>query len=269
MNIHSHSIKVFQINLFTKDTDHPMGSGTGFFCEYKEKHFMVSNYHLITGCKPHTGEVIHQSGAIPGRINFDFESVQDLPNGTKKHSFHNSSINLFDKTDKQVWFEHPKYGNKCDVVIIKLSPEFLKQIPSENRLGTIDIQRALKYNAELNVMDSVFITGFPLEKEKTFTRYAIYKFGKIASEPDDHQNGKQYYVDAKTKPGMSGSPVIQKEEGKMIKKENKLQFTKDRINFLGIYSGRAEKPKDEYQAELGIVWPYKEFLLPTLEKYAH
>lgn len=29
MDIHSHSTKVFQIELFTKETDHPMETGTG------------------------------------------------------------------------------------------------------------------------------------------------------------------------------------------------------------------------------------------------
>lgn len=248
MNIHSHSVKVFQLQLYTKDTDHLMGSGTGFFCEFKKQVFLVSNYHVVTGKKPHTDEIIHNSGAVPGRINFDFETIKDLENGSKKHTQHNASIKLFNSKDEPVWNEHPHYKNKCDVVIIKLSNEFQEQIPDGNRISTIDIERALAYDAHLHVMDNVFITGFPLPKEKTFTKYPIYKFGKIASEPEDLQNGHQFYVDAKTKPGMSGSPIIQKEEGKMVKNGNKMSFTKDRINFIGIYSGRAEKPKDEYQA---------------------
>ena len=266
MNIHSHSTKVFQIELFTKETGHPMGTGTGFFCSYKDKIYVITNYHVLSGLNPFTGEILHPSGAVPGKIEFDFDIIRDLPNDRKQHIPHRYSINLYNAEDERLWLEHPQFGNNCDVVAFELNEELKSQIPEGCRIGSIEIEKELEYGATIGIMDSVFITGFPMMKSQTYSKFPIYKAGKIASELQDVQNGANYYVDSKTKPGMSGSPIIQKEEPELVKNGNQYQFRKDKINFIGIYSGRAEIRKDEYQAELGIVWPYKEYLIPILEE---
>lgn len=266
MHIHSHSTKVFQIELFTKETGISMGTGTGFFCSYKDKLYLITNYHVLSGRNPFTGDTLHPSGAIPGKIEFDFDIIRDLPNNKKQHIPHKYSNNLYNTKDEKLWLEHPDLGSNCDVVAYELNEEFKSQIPEGCRVGKIEIEKELTYNASIGIMDSVYITGFPMKKSQTYSRFPIYKAGKIASEPQDNQNGANYYIDSKTKPGMSGSPIIQKEEPELVKVGNQYQFRKDKINFIGIYSGRAEIRKDEYQAELGIVWPYKEYLLPTLEK---
>jgi len=263
------SFSTFKICLFSEATNKFMGYGTGFFAEYKGKQFLVSNYHIFSGLNPITMQPIHNSGAIPGRFEIDFYYYAYLEKGNTnspaKYKSSKIDIELY-VGGAPIWVEHPELRNHCDLAVIPVGDVFKRALAKDFTIFPIDLNRAEEYQAEVNVMDEVYIIGYPLNSETCLTEFPIYKSGRIASEPSDYFNGKRYYLDSKTKPGMSGSPVIQKEPGNFFKEGNKYKFTKGRINFLGIYSGRAEIRKNEYEAELGIVWPYEEYLLPILKK---
>jgi hypothetical protein len=263
MNIHDHSVKVFQIVQYTKETGIEMGRGTGFFCSYNSKLYLVSNYHVLSGLHPKTKETLHPKGCVPGEIKFNFVAVKQISTNKFQHSDCSFKINLFDKKEKPVWKEHPT-EKFCDVVAIDITTTIVQSTPKDFQVKSIDLHREIGYQTKIGIMDRLFITGYPLEVKNSLSKYPIYKLGMIASEPADQHNGNRFYVDSKTKSGMSGSPVIQKEEGSLTKSGNKFSFSKDRVNFIGIYSGRAELGKTEYEAELGIVWPFKEFLIPIL-----
>ena len=265
MNLQEHSFSVFQLELKTKETDHPMGTGTGFCISFKKKKYLVTNYHIASGLLPGTTKTLHQSGAIPGNFAFDCTLTKQISETEFKHKGFRIESSFYDENDDKIWIEHPTMGNECDIVVIELNKILNSKLPDEFEIRPISIERAEGYQAKINVMDTVFITGYPLPKNQTLTKFPIYKFGRVASEPDDVQNGNRFYIDSKTKPGMSGSPIIQKEEGEFVKNGRNYQFRKGRLNFIGIYSGRAEIRKDEYEAELGIIWPYKKYLMPILE----
>lgn len=264
MNIHDHSVKVFQITQFTKETGIEMGIGTGFFCSYKSKEYLITNYHVLSGLHPKTKETLHLKACVPGKIEFEFVAVKNIAKDKFQHSNCKLTINLFDVDDKKIWKEHPT-EKFCDVVAIELTPSLLKSIPAGFEIKSIDLHRELSYTAKLSIMDQLFITGYPLKTKTSLSKYPIYKLGMVASEPNDSHNGMRFYVDSKTKPGMSGSPIIQKEEGELTQVGAKITYSKNRINFIGIYSGRAELGNSEYEAELGIVWPYEKFLIPILQ----
>jgi len=266
MIIHAHSFTVVQIELFSTHTKVGMGHGTGFFVEFRESVYLVTNYHLVSGYLPGGQEAFHPSGAIPGSIKFDCVLYKPINEIDNKHLDVSITTTLYHKDGRKKWLEHPELGNLCDVVAIELEDLVFKEFEDGFMLKTVSIERELEYDIFPRIMDGVFITGYPLKKEQSLSKYPIYKYGRIASEPDDKQNGERYYVDSKTKPGMSGSPVIRREEVEFKHKEGIMQQVKGRINFIGIYSGRAEIRKDEYQAELGIVWPFKKYLLPIIDR---
>ena len=61
--------------------------------------------------------------------------------------------------------------------------------------------------------------------------------------------------------GMSGSPV-------MVKRgEGESAMGLEHLRLVGVYSGRDRQEPSEFEAELGIVWPLRECLLPILETY--
>ena len=102
------------------------------------------------------------------------------------------------------------------------------------------------------VTEDVFVVGFPFGYKSTGYDgwYAIWNNGTIASEyekelvipVDSLLNENEYIVadafliDAKTREGQSGSPVL-------------AMVTEDNAKLLGIYSGRTNK-----DSSLGYVW---------------
>ncbi|WP_156343547.1 hypothetical protein [Limnohabitans sp. 63ED37-2] len=123
-----------------------------------------------------------------------------------------------------------------------------------------------KSEIDLGVMDDVFIVGFPLKTKTTPNCYPIYKGATIASEPFQYTDLPIFYIDGKTKKGMSGSPVIKKHKFDLKILNGKMTGTKDRIDLIGTYSGRDTTAEDEYTAELGIVWHANKTLLQIIEQ---
>jgi len=263
MNIHELSVKVVQLRQLSDQTDECFGVATGFFFRYQSNTYLVTNHHVVSGKKPGTNKIISRSGAVPGHLEFEQEILYHKGGNEYGHEQIKAKIPLANpKTGKKTWLEHPTMGNSCDVVALKTSTEAF----SGAQIKAIECERELKKGIRLNVMDQMFIVGFPMVKEKSHSKYPIYKSGYLASEPEVTQHGQQFYVDAKTKHGMSGSPVVQRERGSIKSQGSSFTYSEGAINFVGIYSGRAYAGKDAYEAELGIVWPFKKYLLPILEQ---
>ncbi|PHN93501.1 hypothetical protein CSC80_11300 [Maribacter sp. 6B07] len=130
----------------------------------------------------------------------------------------------------------------------------------------LDIDEEISKDLKIGIMDDIFVTGFPLKTNTTPNKFPIYKGATIASEPDIFNSLPMFYIDGKTKSGMSGSPVIKKDNTiKTIATPTGITLNQGRIGLAGVYSGRDRQEKDEYEAELGIVWRLKECLLPILE----
>jgi hypothetical protein len=45
------------------------------------------------------------------------------------------------------------------------------------------------------------------------------------------------------------------------------EWLRNGLGLVGIYSGRDRQERSEFEAELGIVWPYKECLMPIVEAF--
>ena len=90
------------------------------------------------------------------------------------------------------------------------------------------------------VTEDVFVVGFPFGYKSTGYDgwYAIWNNGTIASEYEKELviTVDSFLIDAKTREGQSGSPVL-------------AMVTEDNAKLLGIYSGRTNK-----DSSLGYVW---------------
>jgi hypothetical protein len=105
------------------------------------------------------------------------------------------------------------------------------------------------------VASEVFILGYPLGLTKQGI-FPIWKRGSIASEPFfDLMDGPIILVDAVTREGMSGSPVLYF--------GNALATTEGRDAFgppssqpwlVGVYAGREGVTEEEVHMALGRVW---------------
>ena len=96
----------------------------------------------------------------------------------------------------------------------------------------------------------VSIIGFPMGMS-AFGKLPIWKTGHIASEPLlDLGEEPAFLIDATTRGGMSGSPVVLRlNGGYKTRSGNVMMVTSGfRTLFLGIYSGQWPHP------EIGKVW---------------
>jgi hypothetical protein len=97
----------------------------------------------------------------------------------------------------------------------------------------------------------VSIIGFPLGLTGPGV-FPIWKTGHIASDPDlDYGGTPSFLIDATTRGGMSGSPVVLRLTGGFEMRKGGFILAGSGIStlFLGVYSGRLND-----QSEIGKVW---------------
>jgi hypothetical protein len=98
---------------------------------------------------------------------------------------------------------------------------------------------------------AVSVIGFPFGLRLN-AFLPIWKTGHIATDVTVPLGGKLpcFLIDATTRSGMSGSPVVQRAIGIHPGSDGNLKFLQQlHTKFLGIYSGRIQD-----DAELGYVW---------------
>ena len=155
---------------------------------------------------------------------------------------------LFRSDDGHIqWIEHPA-GRAIDVVALPL-----KNTGSD--VAVYPLSLALSETDMVpQVAMPVSIIGFPYGIA-TGTGLPIWKTDHIASEPDVDFDGRPaFLIDATTRAGMSGSPVVLRLLGGYHTKSGALMMgaSSPRTKLLGLYSGRIHG-----DAELGRVWrPY-------------
>jgi hypothetical protein len=231
--------------MYFDETRQKLASATGFVYERKEKLYLITNWHNVTGINPITKKHISNHGGIPDVM------VLTLLKQIKPHiEWDNFAFNLYDEDGKADWLVHPVHKELVDVVAIEL--EFDKDFK-----GIFKPINKLKFDKfDLEVSDDIFILGFPYGLNGG-GYFPIWKRGSVATEPDINYEGlPKILVDTASRTGMSGSPVIFKRDGIHGAEDGKLKS--DTVigtiqDFVGIYSGRIPG-ETEFEAQLGIVW---------------
>ncbi|MCA9769714.1 MAG: trypsin-like peptidase domain-containing protein [Gemmatimonadetes bacterium] len=215
--------------------DTTLSQATGFTVAIGEKHYLVTNWHVVTGRNADTGKVLSQSAAVPDRLQVVFHSNKGVGQWVLKE------VALTEENGAPLWLEHPK-GREVDVVMIPipLAPD-ASYYPLDLALARADVL--------VEPAMSVSIIGFPLGLT-AHAAWPIWKTGHIASEPEiDFADLPCFLVDATTREGMSGSPVILRFWGGFPKRDGSRVIGGSVTSFLGIYSGRLDAG-----SEIGRVW---------------
>ena len=260
-NVNLHSFRVARLELFARDTGARLGDATGFFCLYRRRTFLVTNWHVVSGRHFQTQRALHSSGALPGTLTVHAHVTRAHEAATVPSSSTAFQLALHTRDGRPRWFEHPLFGGDVDVVALDVGAA----LPAGVQVYRIDLETELAAKVALAVMDQAFVTGYPLNASTTPNSLPIYKSGTIASEPAVFDSQPRIYIDGKTKTGMSGSPVMIKRVAGATRRG--AQATHADLRFIGVYSGRDRQEQSEFEAELGIVWPYRECLLPILDAY--
>lgn len=151
-----------------------------------------------------------------------------------------------DDNGAPLWLEHPIHTRGVDVVAL----------PIEDTAGT-DLYAHDFDNFGIPVVWGVSsplsIIGFPFGRSGG-RLFAVWLQGWVASEPDiDYDDMPLFLIDARTRQGQSGSPVIFYDDGSGFVSfvDGSVQggTGKEVIRLLGVYSGRISKESD-----IGRVW---------------
>ena len=223
----------------------PFANATGFIWKRGEQHYLITNWHVVTGKNAQTGK--QESPATPDMLRVLF-NLRMQHFGKQQYD-----INIRDKDHRPLWFTHPARQRGSDVVAIPLP------MRDDDPIIGLHPINVLKSEADLAVrigMD-VFILGYPFGAPPP--GYPVWKRGSIASEPDLTRIGAGYMlVDTASRPGMSGAPVIRRSWGMHVLKDDAISARGDpQSKFIGIYSGRLHT-KNKEDAQLGMVWPVED-----------
>ena len=240
-NIDSLSLATTKLEMLCNGKE--LSHGSGFYYRKGDRLFLVSNWHVFSGCHPETRKSLHSRKWVPDAQKMYLQVLN--PEGVLQGVGYTD--NLRDSNGEAKWWEHPTLGSKVDVGVVELLGELKeRQTHSTELTGGEALQ--------VKVGQDAFVLGYPRGIMKQGL-LPVWKRASIASEPELDVDGKPVMlIDSGTREGMSGSPVIavSRSSGFLRDKNGNVQVA-DRARLLGIYSGRiGAETLDEIQ--LGICW---------------
>ena len=261
---------VVRIELFTPTGAKIPGQATGFFIRWKDVRYFVTNRHVVTLQDFFTGaQLIPNFAGLPTKLEgtSGVQLVENLRHASpdsdqylEAGSFDGDTfkIELTVGGDDSVLDARWLLSVTADLAVYRLEEADGVRV-TENGLsisyGCLE-GRHLNHRITPRAMSECFIVGFPeLGPQFRQMRSPVFKSASLAVEPF-LWGSQPYLVDGKTKPGMSGSPVIFKCSDCSV------------WHLLGVYGGRECNDPELTQAELGMVWRFREHLLPMIEEVA-
>lgn len=225
------SLVVFPIAMVFEEGDNEqlLAKATAFFYKRNEKTYLITNWHNVTGLNSITRLPLSNNGGIPNVLRMPLlSSINPL-------QWQECGLTLYEN-NSAVWFVHPVYKEKIDVVAIEITIDEPLEVP----VNMTPINSVKFDDFDLKIADDVFVLGYPYNLSGGF-HFPIWKRGSVASEPDiDYDDLPKILIDTASKPGMSGSPVIFRRTG-LHAKSNKLDLNSifgEIQGFVGVYSGR-------------------------------
>lgn len=224
---------IFLEQIFNSQT---IGRATGFMVENNGITYLITNWHVVTGINPTSGDTLDSLKRTPNKILI-YHHTNTLGIWIPKFEY------LYDDLGSKRWFEHPD-SNKVDVVALPLH-----SLDQNVKMYFFDLKLA---NTDMipEVAMPISIIGYPAGLTGK-GNLPIWKTGNIASEPNIDCNSEPVLlIDATTRGGMSGSPVILRLKGGYKKKDGSKIMSSTHFSklFLGVYSGQWQYP------EIGKVW---------------
>lgn len=225
------------LRVVPKFGDVDLATATAFVVKWGREFYLVTNWHVVAGRDPDTHECLDRKNlSIPNKIVVNFHAAGRLG------AWITRDIPLFGYDDEPLWLEHP-LGSSIDVVVIK--------IENADGLALYSLDLSL---ADVDVVPfpamSISVIGYPLGLTAGES-WPIWKTGHIASDPDiDFSPGRPaFLIDATTKSGMSGSPVIIRLSSWTTRNGDQVIGGGIVTKFMGVYAGRIH-----HSSEIGRVW---------------
>ncbi len=102
----------------TRFNDTYLSHATGFIYKSKDKNYLITNWHVMSGRHAQTKQPLHEHLATPNNLTIypsirEGKFCQRISSGIR--------IDLFnEERDSFLWLEHPEFSNEIDVAAIEL-----------------------------------------------------------------------------------------------------------------------------------------------------
>ena len=199
-------------------------SATGFIVERESEYYLISNLHVFTGKDFFQNSPLYPDSSSPGEIHIWYH-------GRFFGEWIVGIEDLYTDEGEPRWLEHEH--ERADAAALPL-----ENIPDGAYIHPLDLNLA---ESDLSVVPGItlYIIGFPYGRSST-GKMPIWKTAHMASEYElDVEGARAFLIDATTREGMSGAPVVLRRYGDDDEVETR---------FLGIYSAQY------LDAEIGMVW---------------
>jgi hypothetical protein len=241
---YSSSVASLRLGYKNKETNSDVvcWNASGFMYEFNNVSYLITNWHVLSGRDPKSGQTKDKVGAVPEFMLVEAHCVT----GDGEISKLEARVDLYLNDGSPIWVQH-RVGQSYDIAAIKtIAPVGAKSVT----INTLPCYE----NMRINIGSDVFILGFPFWENKT-EHLPIWKRGSIASEYEYYVDNKPcFLIDTATREGMSGSPVIMRPSGRFQDEEgNSVIAAGLPTKLLGVYSGRYGA-EDLEKIQLGIVW---------------
>ena len=246
MRVNVSSMKSIYIDVYYNEQK--LSTASGFLVNKDGAIYLITNRHVVTGRNNETGECLDEKFcAIPNKLMAWFPHIEYKEN-EKYYRWSKINIELYDDKEQRLWKEHPNFKEKVDVVAIMLG-----------HYDQFQFCYDLNSRYEPTVTEKVYIIGYPFgyDLSPQNGKYAMWITGSVASDPVLDLNIKNeqmpaFLVDARTRQGQSGSPVVYySREGLDYQNNGIALYGSPILHEIGIYSGRINKDSD-----LGYVWKW-------------
>lgn len=255
--------------LANNGTDKIIGAASGFFW-LSDRPYLITNWHVISGRNPFTGEVLSKNGFIPSRLVFYGHTIK-VQNGQVIMSRQRYELSGDDNLPDLLSSPPKLNGEPIDLFAVHLPEDvvFKKDLNRTGFKGANTLSCFINEQSTTPIVtaagDDCFVLGYPL-RNYAGSIFPIWKRASLASETSiGLDNRPMFLVDAATTPGMSGSPIIRKvtsfaANDKDVGAIREIQA----FDFIGVYAGRLENPQFS-ATNIGYAW--YQTLIPEVIAY--
>lgn len=207
------------------------GGGTGFFFNYNESTYLITNSHVLTNKEKLTEEVIKNTIEHPPQITY---YIRD---GTEYKSPNRLSVDL--SADNIQWRFN---SNGADIAIVRLNQQLadIWDVYKGEILTSFSLaltEQELLDNMRLTT-DRVFTLGYPGRVYDSETKFPIRRSAMIASPfSENFDNERKFLVDARMDSGTSGSPLLVNSRNVEYESGEHLRRSEPVPLLLGVHSG--------------------------------
>lgn len=216
-----------------------IGEATGFVVQCGNRKQLITNRHVVRGRHNQTDDFLHPGGLVPDALMVLYPASDSLG------AWEYRSEPLYTRNGMPRWKEHPDHGGAVDVVALDASG--LDQGVTAYPYDPSSPGQAMM----IRVGVDLFVIGFPFGRSGV-GGFAVWVRGSIATDPDlNYSDLPSFLIDARTRPGASGSPVVAYSHGGgTVMEDGSTAFFPGSVERLvGVYSGRIHP-----DADLGVVW---------------